>query len=361
MGEQSTTIKHPVRRNGAEMYLLTMLVCFGLSVALTRLFLELSGYPQLGNSELHIAHVLWGGLFLFLAVLVLLLFANAWVYPLGAVLGGIGMGLFIDEVGKFITQSNDYFYPWAAPIIYTFFLLLVMLYLRVNRQRPEDPRTEMYHALGLLTEVLDHDLEKGEKADLMRHLQAAATETDNPDLVTLAIQLMQFVNREEMHLALDKPDFWQRWEARAQALEEKYFTRRRFKTFLLVGMALLAGFLLIQLVVVAGVRFSPGLFTGTLINLIEAGQVKGVQGVRWFAGFAALNGSIGVLLIVSILLTLLGKERSGLNYGYFGLLLALTAANLLAFYFNQFSTIFFALAQLILLIGVIRYQRRFLT
>ena len=48
-----------------------------------------------------------------------LLFANRWALGTSAVLAGIGVGLFIDEVGKFLTQTNDYFFPPAAPIIYT--------------------------------------------------------------------------------------------------------------------------------------------------------------------------------------------------------------------------------------------------
>jgi hypothetical protein len=44
------------------------------------------------------------------------------------------MGLFIDEVGKFMTQTNDYFFPAAAPIIYGFLLLTVLLYLQVAKR-----------------------------------------------------------------------------------------------------------------------------------------------------------------------------------------------------------------------------------
>ena len=357
----TSDFQRPVQRKRAERYLLTMLVCFGLSVALTRGFLELSGYPQLGNSELHIAHVLWGGLLLFAAVLVLLMFANPWVYQLGAVLGGVGVGLFIDEVGKFITQSNDYFYPWAAPIIYAFFLLTVLIYMRVNRRRPDDPRSAMYHALDVLSEILDRDLEPGEKGELMHHLQAASREDQNKDLKRLSLLLLRFVQQENLQLAPEKPDFWPRWEARVKKWEKGYFSRRRFKWILILGLGGQAIIAYLELAFVLGVQYFPEEISETLIDLVLAGQVNGVQGVRWFAAFSALSGGIGVLFVVAIVLCVLGKEGTGFNYAYAGLLLELTAANLLAFYFDQFSTIFFALVQLILLIAIVRYQKRFLT
>jgi hypothetical protein len=126
-------VRSPVRRGGSERYLLITLLSFAAMVALTRLFLELTGYPQLGGGELHFAHVLWGGLLLFAAALFPLVFANRWAYSSAALLAGLGVGLFIDEVGKFITQSNDYFHPAAAPIVYAFFLLTVLIYLQVRR------------------------------------------------------------------------------------------------------------------------------------------------------------------------------------------------------------------------------------
>jgi len=61
------SIRKPVKREDAEQYLVITLLSFAASVILIRLFLELTGYPQVGNSELHIAHVLWGGLLLFAA------------------------------------------------------------------------------------------------------------------------------------------------------------------------------------------------------------------------------------------------------------------------------------------------------
>jgi divalent metal cation (Fe/Co/Zn/Cd) transporter len=36
-----------------------------------------------------------------------------WAIQASALLSGIGIGLFINEVGKFITQTNDYFFPPA--------------------------------------------------------------------------------------------------------------------------------------------------------------------------------------------------------------------------------------------------------
>ena len=38
-----------------------MVVSFASTVAITRYYLELTGYPQVGGGELHIAHLLWVG------------------------------------------------------------------------------------------------------------------------------------------------------------------------------------------------------------------------------------------------------------------------------------------------------------
>ena len=165
-------------------------------MSVTRLFLQLTGYPRLGNSELHIAHVLWGGLLLYIATLVPMLYANRWSFVFSSIVSGIGIGLFIDEVGKFITQTNDYFYPPAAPIIYSLFLVTAFLYNTIRKRKIRDVRTELYRVLDGLEEVLDHDLSAKEKKKLTDQLNIVTRQSASPDVIRLANALKEFVENE---------------------------------------------------------------------------------------------------------------------------------------------------------------------
>lgn len=65
MSNEQKKNRTAVRRDQSEHYLLTSRVAFAITVIFARVSLELTGYPQIGNSVLHIAHALWGGLLLF--------------------------------------------------------------------------------------------------------------------------------------------------------------------------------------------------------------------------------------------------------------------------------------------------------
>ena len=118
-----------------------------------------------------------------------------------------------------------------------------------------------------------------------------------------------------------------------------------------------------RVLLVAGLvlgTLSPGALDRLVARLVTAGQVTSTAGLSWFLARAASEAVVGILLLIASVLLLLGKERAALRYGYYGLLLALTTVNVLVFYFDQFSTILPALIELALLLGVLRYRRRFL-
>jgi len=349
--------REPIQRQQAEYYLLLTLLSFAASVSLTRLFLDLTGYPQIGNSELHIAHVLWGGVLLFIAALLPLVFANRWVYTWNAILAGVGVGLFIDEVGKFITQNNDYFYPAAAPIIYAFFMLTVLLYLQIKRRRKEDARTQLYHILDDLEEVLDHDLSPSERAHINERLEEVARQKNAPDLARLAAMLEDFVSHEELYLAPETPPLYERFCRRCADLERRWLKRGRYRAVLgggLIAWGLWA--ISYPLQIFFSLR-TPEEVRHLLNELVSQRLVRSASGLSWFEVRIGLEGSVGLLLLVAAFLLLAGKERQAISLAYLGLLLSLVVINLLIFYFDQFSTIVQACVQFTLLLGLLRYRQ----
>jgi hypothetical protein len=353
-------IRKPVQRKGADYYLLITLLSFAASVTLTRLFLQLTGYPQLGGGELHIAHVLWGGLILFIASLMPLILSNRWVYRLSAILSGVGVGLFIDEVGKFITKTNNYFYPLAAPIIYALFLLVVLLYLRVRRPLSRDIRTELYRVFDDMEEVLDHDLNPAERADIEERLIYVHKQTKDPDLSRLAGELLDFLNSETLLLVPDRPGVYQKSLAIWQRYEQRWIDRGRMRVVLSGGLLSLGIVALINMIRALPFSFTSSSLQNMLFQLIMQGQVSSASGLNWFMARLALETMDGLILVIAGFLLLTRREAFGVGLGSLGLLLALSSINLLVFYFDQFSTIIAACFQFATLLGLGYYRRHYL-
>src|SRR3989449_1788180 len=136
-----------------------------------RFFLGVTGYPRLGGGGLHIAHMLWGGTLMVAAVLLLLSNLGQRIRRAAAVVAGLGFGLFIDELGKFITSDNNYFYRPAIALIYVVFVLLFLWWRSLERHRVWDEQTYLANALMLLQDAALHDLDPTEKYHLIRWLR----------------------------------------------------------------------------------------------------------------------------------------------------------------------------------------------
>jgi hypothetical protein len=358
MNSYISKIRKPIKRQGAENYLLLTLLSFAASVALTRLFLELTGYPKIGSGNLHIAHVLWGGLLLFIAALLPIIFSNRWAYVIDALLAGTGVGLFIDEVGKFITQNNDYFYPPAATIIYAFFLLTVLIYLRVRRPPPKDTRSEFYHVLDALEEVLEHDLNPRELEDLRNRLEFIINQEEYPQLSLLANKIQDFLAAKELEIVPDNLSTWEKYLLLFSKIESNIANEKRYRAAItggLFALGVVSLYRVVRLVLTSMIyQSTSGSITGIYSFLTTEKSM-----IVWLGMRILLESIIGIVLLVSVYLLLSGKINKGLSLGYFGLLASLAGLNLLIFYFDQFSTIVPATIQFLLLLGVIYYRRKY--
>lgn len=133
------------------------------TIVVVRAFLALTGYPQLGGRGLHVAHALWGGLALAAALQLSLISLTRRAKRLAALLGGAGFGLFIDEVGKFLTRDTNYFFRPSFAIMYVVFVLLFLL-VRVRLSARVLNRDEaLVNAIAMLSEEALGDLDRAEQ------------------------------------------------------------------------------------------------------------------------------------------------------------------------------------------------------
>jgi hypothetical protein len=165
-----------VRSVSAREYLDLFLVSAAASILLLRLGLHVSGYPSIGGGKYHVAHMLWGGLAMMLAMFINFAYLGRRVQRFVAILGGIGFGIFIDEVGKFITRDNNYFFRPSVGIIYAIFVSLYLLVSYLTRKQKLSSEEYQLNALRQLEEAVHNDMDVHERA-AVRHLLLKADQS----------------------------------------------------------------------------------------------------------------------------------------------------------------------------------------
>lgn len=106
------------------------------------------------------------------SIILLLSFLGESVRPTAGVIAGAGFGLFIDEVGKFVTADVNYFFRPAVAIIYATFVMLFLVMRRITRQRPRSSAEYLANALEGMEEVALHgNMDEDRRDQVLRYLK----------------------------------------------------------------------------------------------------------------------------------------------------------------------------------------------
>jgi hypothetical protein len=342
----------------SSQLMMIILVSSALTVALTRLFLVLTGYPQIGNSTFHLAHALWGGLALFLAGTTVLALQNRGAPLVGALLTGIGFGLFVDEVGKFITQRNDYFFPLAAPIIYASLLLILLLSELARRHQLRSPRAHLLAAISLSQTIADGTISPTEIKAMENHIRQARTGS----LDDASAALLDGIEAS-MALAdrVDDPftfTFAARTTRRIRRLVDSWLPANRARRLARIAMAIFCILGLIQLGLLVGSAFTPeGLRQVLTVSVRDQPVGQFGQIVLLFTW--VLNIVVAVLAGIAwwALRPRRLRRRLALRCGYAAILLMLLLGNLLSSYVDQFAVLVEATLQIITLGLLVRWDQ----
>ena len=234
------------RNVNARDHLEIFLVSAVSSLLLLRFFLYEAGYPQVGGGSLHIAHMLYGGLLMLIAITLALTFLGERIQKLSAFLGGLGFGIFIDELGKFLTKDNNYFFRPTVGLIYAIFIILYLLFNSLSRVNRLTTREYELNALAQLEEAVLQDLDSIEK----RRIAELLAKSDKHSPITQ--ELKQLLKRLDT-VPAKPPNRLQRWLAMLDKQYERFWRRRASQR--LVGIffvAQAAVFLLVTLGTVFG-------------------------------------------------------------------------------------------------------------
>ncbi len=219
----------------------TFLISAVTMIIVIRLQLWATNYPQLGGGRLHIAHLLWGGLFMLIAIGLLLSFlGRSWRRP-AAVVGGVGFGFFIDELGKFVTSDNDYFFEPTATIIYIVFVLLYFATRWMQTRRGFSEPENLFNAIDLYAEAARGEFGERDRERVLGLLDGAG----NGPLV----EPLRALVRETAVIAPRAPGRVRRAWERLRAWCSWLVERRAFQRVLVWGFAGWAALTLLSVLV----------------------------------------------------------------------------------------------------------------
>jgi hypothetical protein len=307
------------------------------TVLAIRAYLRLTDYPSIGGARLHVAHMLWGGLLMLAALVILLAFLGRRPKRWAASLGGVGFGTFIDEIGKFVTRDNDYFYRPAVALIYVTF---VLMYVALRSVRPRQTVTHQEYLVNALQEMEEAALKdlQAEERDRALHYLSRADAGD-----PLVAGLRDLLGRTVVTPTPAPGRF-----ARARrALVARYRDLTNHPAFANALIAFFVTQLAIKLIHLGVLILDPEPYASVATRLSLMGrQIEGYSVAEWLQLGSSLV-SAGFVAIGTIAIR--RSRRQGLRMFQRSILVSIFLTQVFMFYREQWSGLFLLAFNLLVL------------
>jgi uncharacterized membrane protein YczE len=302
-----------------------------------RAYLRLTGYPSVGGARLHVAHMLWGGLFMLGALIVLLAFLGRRPRRLAALIGGIGFGTFIDEIGKFVTRDNDYFYRPAVALIYVTFVLTYVALRSVRPRRTATHQEYLVNALQEMEEVARKDLQAEERDRALGYLRRA--DPHDPLVVGLS-ELLR-------HAAVSPTPPPGRIARTRRALVARYRDLTCHPAFVNAVIGFFVAQLILKLAHLGVLILDPEPYAGVATRLsLMSRQIEGYTVAEWLQlGSSIVSAGFVFLGIIAIR----RSRRDGLRMFQRSILVSIFLTQVFMFYREQWAGLFLLAFNLLVL------------
>jgi uncharacterized membrane protein YkgB len=271
----------------------------------------------MGGHGLHIAHMLFGGIGMLIALLMSLTLIGSRSRNLAALIGGVGFGAFIDELGKISTSDNNSFYRPTVVLISVIFALLFIAGDRLTSDASPTPTERLAQATNVIAGSIGAGLPVSDRSPALRLLAQA----DPSDPLVPAL-------RDALRRGAPTPDA-------APGLAERIGDRVAFFSGWLVGRR---SFLRLVLIA-AGLATLVSLreLTASVLANPESGQLR--FGLDTISGLLLLANLIAGALLLTGLFKLRESRLGGYRWFRRATLVSLLVAQPLAFYEQQWTAL----------------------
>jgi hypothetical protein len=320
-----------IRDPNAGAYTEIWLVSAVVAILLIRGYLALTGYPQVGGGNLHIAHMLWGGLGMVVGFGMLIIYANRVWKPVAAMVSGVGFGTFIDELGKFITKDNDYFFQPTIALIYGVIVSFFLIARYLDTKRKPTDADHLFYAVDGVQWAVIGKLDKHRREHALEMLDAAGDSSPFIGDIRRMLETAPLADASHQSRILT---FRDRLEQRYWKLVSRHWLER----------------VVVGLFVLKGVQVIGTLAVGIFTDSFTVGN--GLSFAEWGATISAIAG--GLLALWGLVRLVRSTRLAALRMFSASILVSLLFGQFFAFASEQFLAMGNLIVELFIL-GVLRF------